>query len=137
MRRLWEPVSAVVPEVTRQGREWRLDDAVLLALAYVCRDQLRPSSGNDRYRKLVHQVREAGARVITARHLPDSRSEDYVHRMTKGVPVRPLHALVDPGDLLPDRAIFALGQSRHLGGGLMVPVDVPVDTGLGGRDAVA
>lgn len=128
-QRLWSPSPAVVPEVTRQGRDWSLEDAVLLSVGFVCRDQLRPVSGSSRYVDLVRQVRDAGARVVSARHVPDSRTEDFVHRMTKGVPVRPLQALVDVGSLLPDRAVFALGQSRHLGGGLMRPIDVVTGEG--------
>lgn len=133
-QRLWSASPALVPEVTRQGREWTLEDAVLLSLGFVCRDELEPVSGKSRYRDLVEQVRHAGARVRAVQHLPDSRTEDFVHRMTKGVPVRPLRTLVDVGGLIPDQALFALGQSRHLGGGFMHPVDVA--SGEGG-DRVA
>ena len=33
--------------------------------------------------------------------------------------------LVDLGTLAPPTAVVAVGQSRHLGGGLLEPVDVP------------
>lgn len=124
-RRLFSPVPSLVPEVTRQSKSWTLADAVLLSVGFLLRDRFTLASGRQRYRGLVDQVRAAGVRVHRARGVPSSRTEDFVHRMTKGVPVRPTTALVDMGGLVPDTALFALGQSRHLGGGLMRPVDLP------------
>jgi len=42
-----------------------------------------------------------------------------------GSVVQPYRAEVMLGDLAGDRTMVAVGQSRHLGGGLLVPCDLP------------
>ena len=51
----------------------------------------------------------------------------YAHKMPKGVTAQPYTALVSVGDLLGDTGLAAVGQSRHLGGGLLVPADLPIE----------
>jgi CRISPR-associated protein Csb2 len=129
--RVWMPAGALVPEVRRQkSGDWTLADAAALSAAFVCRDSLgvRPASGGRRYADLVAAASERGVRVHNARLLNDSRAALYAHKMPDGVPVTPYQAWVEMGDLMPSRALFALGQSRHLGGGLMLPVDLDVAT---------
>ena len=40
---------------------------------------------------------------------------------------QPYTALISAGDLLADTGVAAVGQSRHLGGGLLVPADLPAE----------
>lgn len=128
MRRLWSPVPGLVPETRRQRRRetrWTLEDASLLAVGHLLRDHLDPIATGNRYRAVVEQVRAWGVEVHDARRIADSRVERYAHKTPTGVVVQPYTAIFDLGDRVGERALFALGQSRHLGGGLMHPVDYP------------
>jgi len=128
MRRLWSPVPGLVPETRRQRRgeaSWTLEDAALLAVGHVFRDRLDPLESGDRYRAIVGQVRSWGVEVHNVRRIADSRVERYAHKTPSGVVVQPYTAMFDVADLVGERTLFALGQSRHLGGGLMYPVDYP------------
>lgn len=128
VRRLWSPVPGLIPEARRQRRgksRWTLEDAALLAVGHVLRDRLDPPGPGDRYRDVVDQVRTWGVEVHHVRRIPDSRIERYAHKTPAGVVVQPYTATFDLANLIGDRTLFALGQSRHLGGGLMYPVDYP------------
>jgi CRISPR-associated protein Csb2 len=67
----------------------------------------------------------AGVAVLRATPLRDSDVRPWVHKVHPHAVVRPYRAEVWLGDLCPDRTVQAIGQSRHLGGGLLVPVDAP------------
>ena len=69
---------------------------------------------------------EHGARVLAASLIADSDLRKYAHTVhaASGI-VQPYQALLDLGPLASDRTLLAMGQSRHLGGGLLIPVDVP------------
>lgn len=51
----------------------------------------------------------------------------YAHKMQRGMTAQPYTALLSAGDLLADTELAAVGQSRHLGGGLLVPADLPAE----------
>ena len=51
-----------------------------------------------------------------------------MHRVNEHAIVRPYRATLTVGDLGGDRTVQAIGQSRHLGGGLLVPIDLPEGT---------
>ena len=51
----------------------------------------------------------------------------YAHKMPHGMTAQPYTALISAGDLLADTGVAAVGQSRHLGGGLLVPADLPTE----------
>ncbi|MDP2350307.1 MAG: type I-U CRISPR-associated protein Cas5/Cas6, partial [Chloroflexota bacterium] len=53
----------------------------------------------------------------------------YVHHVTPEMAVQPYRAALRLGSLAGDRTILAIGQSRHLGGGLLTPLDLPADAG--------
>ncbi len=127
-RRLWRPVLGLVPDTRiRSGRPaWTFRDSALVAAGLLLRDRFE-FDGQDRYRKLAEQVARAGVRVGGLARIPDSRIERYAYKTPPGVVVHPYTGWFDLNGLVPERALFALGQSRHLGGGLMYPVDVPVD----------
>ena len=126
-RRLWSPTPVAVPEVTRQRGDWTFEDAILLSLGFVWRDRFDAvPKGTRGYRSLVAQVRERGAGVMW-HHRVTRNPSFYAHKMPKGVTAQPYTALVSVGDLLGDAGLAAVGQSRHLGGGLLVPADLPIE----------
>lgn len=126
-RRLWSPTPVAVPEVTRQRGEWTFEDAILLSLGFVWRDRFDAvPKGIQGYRSLVAQVRERGAGVMWHHRITRNPSL-YAHKMPQGVTAQPYTALVSAGDLLADTELAAVGQSRHLGGGLLVPADLPAE----------
>lgn len=129
--RFWRPVVAAVPEINRPRGllEWSLDDTALLSLGHVLRDQVESSPGpdGDFRRGRVRAIRNAGAWAGRSQRVADSRIERYVHKAPRSLVVQPYMTTVSTNGLVPDRAAWALGQSRHLGGGFMVPFDLPPD----------
>ncbi|WP_286956081.1 type I-G CRISPR-associated protein Csb2 [Brevibacterium sp. UBA7493] len=129
MARIHQTVPAMVADVRKQGSSWTLADCVLVAIGYTWRDRLdfTPKShpSRQRHRALLTYVSEhLDPRVLSTHRLPvDGRR--YVHRLPKEVPAEPFTALVDMRSVLPPQALAAIGQSRHLGGGLLAPVDMP------------
>ncbi|QWW19375.1 type I-U CRISPR-associated protein Cas5/Cas6 [Schaalia sp. 19OD2882] len=125
--RLWSPTPVAVPEVTRQRGEWTFEDAIMLSLGFVWRDELGPvSKGSAGYRTLVDRVREKGPRVVMY-HRVVKHPSAYAHRMPQGMVAQPYIAQIDAGRLFGEQELVAIGQSRHLGGGLLVPIDVPAE----------
>lgn len=125
--RLWSPTPVAVPEVVRQRGQWTFEDAILLSLGFVWRDALEPvGKGPQGYRDLVQQVRALGASAMWYERVT-KRATAYAHKMPQGMVAQPYHALIHTGALLPDSALAAVGQSRHLGGGLLVPADLPTE----------
>ena len=122
----WRPVPGMVAETRAQqdGKPWSLEDAALLSIGHVFRDRLSDRVGGpDRYRRIVAQVRDWGIKVHDVRRIPDSRVELYAHKVSRGVVIQPFTARLDLSAILPSTSLLAIGQSRHLGGGLLVPVD--------------
>lgn len=125
--RLWSPTPVAVPEVVRQRGQWAFEDAILLSLGFVWRDALEPvGKGPQGYRDLVQQVRALGASVMWYERVT-KRASAYAHKMPQGMVAQPYHALIRAGELLADSALAAVGQSRHLGGGMLVPADLPTE----------
>ena len=126
-QRLWSPTPVAVPEVTRQRGKWTFEDAILLSLGFVWRDHLEAvPKGTQGYRSLAAQVREHGAGAMWYHRITRNPSS-YAHKMQRGMTAQPYTALLSAGDLLADTELAAVGQSRHLGGGLLVPADLPAE----------
>lgn len=129
-RRLWSPTPVAVPEVTRQRGDWKFEDAILLSLGFVWREALPPAPrGTQGYRLLVAHARDYGAGVMW-HHRVAKNPGSYVHKMPESVVAQPYTALMDTGALMTDTEVVAVGQSRHLGGGLLVPADIPSELAL-------
>jgi len=130
-RRLWATVPAAVPETRGQGKNWTLADAVLLSVGMMLRDRLGipPGRGTAWYRETADTVRRRGVAVAEATPVRDGDLSRFVHKMPAGVPLRPYRAVIDLADLVPARGLLAIGQARHLGNGLLVPLDVPIPEG--------
>lgn len=132
MRRVWSSHPVVVPEHrsndTRLGASrWGFDDSLLVSVGLLLRDSLdlQRVSAQTKWRDIRDQVMDWGVRPLFTRRESRRNVARYVHKTPSGMVVEPFRAMVDMGDAVPSGAIFALGQSRHMGGGLMVPVDLP------------
>lgn len=129
--RLWESEMPIIPETrkVREGdREWTLGDSALLSAAYVWREEFtRTKSGQQRYIELRDQVAARDAQVFNT-HMVSRAVKDYAHHSHESVPVQPYYATLDLGTLAHPQAAIMLGQSRHIGGGLLKPLDIEVAT---------
>ncbi len=106
-------------------RDWSLSDAVQLGTALVVRDELRiPGRGAQWYVAMRDAAQQASVFVHHASRVTDGRLTRYVHHVQPGTLVQPLDITLETGSLLGQRALVALGQSRHLGGGLLIPEDL-------------
>jgi CRISPR-associated protein Csb2 len=131
MVRRWRPLPALVPEVRRQvgtsGKPWTLANAAAVSAAFVFRDEFPDGfAGPNRYARAAEAAEARGFRISEVRILADSRTQRYAHKMPKGVIMQPYTGLVDLGSFSSARRLLALGQSRHLGGGLLWPEDLPL-----------
>jgi CRISPR-associated protein Csb2 len=139
--RLWRTDPAAVPDTRGRSAEWTFLHAALLSLGFVWKDAGRlgrvHGRGADRDRRLVDAVNAAGVAVVGCRPLFTSAVQDFVHHVHPHAVVRPYQAVLALGGLTHDRTLQALGQSRHLGGGLLVPVDVPEGSDITDVSALA
>lgn len=131
-RRFWTPRPSIVSELRpprgKAAASWSLAESAAASAAFVFREQLSAGwSGSDRYRAAARDAQAQGFRAYDVRPIPDSRTSAHTHKMVEGVPVQPYTGWFDLGSLAPETAIVALGQSRHLGGGLLHPFDVVID----------
>jgi CRISPR-associated protein Csb2 len=126
--RLWQTSPPAVPD-TRGGADWTFAHAALLSLGFVWQGTAQLSNpggrGDERYRTLVRAVGDAGASVLDVEPLRTSEVRDYVHRVNEHAVIRPYRATISLGSLGSSGVVQAIGQSRHLGGGLLIPFDVP------------
>jgi CRISPR-associated protein Csb2 len=126
--RRWRTVPAAVPDTRgTQGLEWTFVDAALLSVAFAWKELLPkvPGRGDAYQRGMAAAATDRGVRV---EHVWAVRRQDvarYVHRVNDHAVVRPYVATLSMGDLTGPGTVQAIGQSRHLGGGLLVPVDGP------------
>lgn len=130
--RLWSPIPLAVTEVRSPkpartgGRTWGLADAGLVSIALAWSAFLpEPMGGSDARHITRHlEVRRCGVRVARTALRP-ANTQQFVYKTRKGSVPQMWTGLIDLGALAPPTVMAAIGQSRHLGGGLLVPVDVP------------
>lgn len=121
--RWWETEPAAVPDLRPLRQNWSGADTVAASTALLWRDVLAvPGRGDARSRALADRVQELGVHVRDVRLVPGDASR-FVHKTPKGTVVRPYRAVLHLGELAGDGTALALGQSRHLGCGLLVPRD--------------
>jgi CRISPR-associated protein Csb2 len=125
-RRTWTTEPVAVPEsFSVRGRSWTLEDAALLSVALLWRDELGVGPRDrDWYAKLADRARGHGVLVREAHRLQSQQQDRFVHRVQPGLTVQPYRAVISLGEMCGERTVVAIGQSRHLGGGLLVPTDV-------------
>lgn len=135
MRRYWaiRPMAIAetrpIPDV-KQHRKWGVREALCLSLGHVWRSQYPQStegSREERYWSIVDAVKAETSyfRVYNWRAVHRANMTDYVHRANSSNILHGMNALIaisDAGESL-DCAAMAIGQSRHLGGGFLVPAD--------------
>lgn len=126
MTRVWKTEVPVVPE-TRPVRMknleqvWTLEDSALLSVAFVWKNLCGVKArGQERYLHLRSNAAILGARVLQI-HSVTERASSFVHRMHKNVPVRPWCGEMVLDGIADSTNLIAIGQSRHMGGGLLVP----------------
>jgi len=122
---VFEVRPAAVPDTRPVDRNWTIADAVALSLGFVLRDRKAlqgAGRGDARHRETARLVREAGLTVHAVNRVMSGDLSRYVHRIDDSRVVQPYRARLSLGGLLDDRTLVCLGQSRHLGGGLLVPV---------------
>lgn len=136
LKRAWTTVPAAVPD-TRPIRSggWSWSDTVSLSVAMAWKDFLTPDvdgprrsgvrRGDLRYVRLAEAVQDAGVEVLQATPITRGDPTNYVHRIAEGSVLRPYTATLLLGGLASDTTVSAIGQSRHLGAGLLVPLDLP------------
>jgi len=126
--RLWGTSPPAVPDVRGWGKDWGFGEALFLSFAYVWQGTAAiprvDGRGEAKARALVDLAAEKLGPVVRLEPVRTARVHDYVHRVNEHAVVRPYRAVLSIGSLGGDRTIQAIGQSRHVGGGLLVPVDV-------------
>lgn len=124
--RRWLTVPAAVPDTRPPRRDnWSMQDAIALSVGLVFRDALDVDVRAPRWQvALASAAHERGASAEYVRMLTSGDPTCYVHRVNPGSVVRPYRAVLDLGELSSPQALIAIGQSRHLGAGLLCPIDV-------------
>lgn len=125
------PLVLDAPGRPRQ-QPWTLEDAVLCSVGYAMRGVLESVLGRSGIEwaggwafrtKLVERLRRDYQVRVIARRASVSASR-YVHRMPAQELAVAVDAAVNLGRLAPIAGGFlALGRARHLGGGLLIPVE--------------
>lgn len=122
--RRWRTDPAAIPDTRPlRGGSWSMADVVRLSVALTTRDiaGLPGGRGTRWYRSLAEQMESHGVTVEATERVREGDLSRWVHKLPPGVVVQPYRAVLRLGRLLGDRALVAIGQSRHLGGGLLVP----------------
>jgi len=124
--RLWRTVPAAVPDSRPPCRgSWTIEDAIALSVGLVFRDQMKPGLQPGNWRvQLAEAAKNKGVSAKNVRMVTTGDPTRFVHHVNPGVVVRPYEAVVDLGDLGAPQGLLAIGQSRHLGGGLLYPIDI-------------
>ena len=127
-QRWWRPSPVAIPErsirVPGGSESDHAETAMHWSLGNVFRNDPVIGVADPAARRA--ELERRGVRVAAAAPVLTRRPLDYVHRTKRRSLVRPYSALVDLGGLVPPTTLLAVGQSRHLGGGLLVPVDLPL-----------
>jgi len=129
--RRWLTDPAAVPDGRPpRHRDWSMADAISLSVGLVWRDILDPSKekGNKWQIMLADKAKDYGVAVESLCMVTEGDLTRFVHKVNSGAVVRPYRALIKLGKLAGAQSLTAIGQSRHLGGGLLRPVDLPKDS---------
>lgn len=134
-QRWWQPMPFMISESRAPrrkdgSRQWTAIDAVALSLGHVWRQQAAEAlEGDLSYANLaqgvIDGVIDQDLRIVGARRVHPHSLGDYIHKAHPDNLVTALTAEIRLPKLLPDSSVAAIGQSRHLGGGLLYPIDKP------------
>ena len=104
-------------------------EAVQVSMSLVQRDRINVADGPGRIKvpnlrgALIRAARDADTTVEGFR-VVETTPSPYLHKFPKGLTVRLYQAKIK-SRFLGDRELSAIGQTRHLGGGLLIPADLP------------
>lgn len=111
------------------GRKWTALEAVQLSFAHVWRSRYGSGEGATReiqYWNLTEKVaRDRGIRVLSATTEFRTNMQNFSHHRDSSNTLRGFSAVIDFKSPRLEQAALAIGQSRHLGGGFLVPLDLP------------
>lgn len=121
--------------------KWTVEDDARVAFGHVWRDHFLTEASGDKGRiELSGSVKSAGVSVFGGRVVPTNNIRRYTHKTPKGMMLVGERATIDMSCLNCDRCVCAIGQTRHLGGGLLYPLDIPsalsIGAGQSGEEAV-
>lgn len=136
--RYWVPRPLAIAETRpipdpKKKRHWRAAESMYLALGHVWRDKYVPNdiqgTRESRYWETVDAVADQSSnfRIFDCRRVSRVNMIDYAHHTNSSNVLRAMSALIaiSDGEGSLDCAALAVGQSRHLGGGFLVPLDFP------------
>lgn len=130
LQRLWEPVPAAICEIRGgqrgpRGGKWTLGDALVLAAGFVWRERIAApkDSGLPLYQEIVRRAESIGISAKFTRRLHPRDISNYVHRRSNNDVIAQADGLLDLSPVCSGTQLAAVGQSRHLGGGLLIPWD--------------
>jgi CRISPR-associated protein Csb2 len=135
--RIFQPVPLFIPDTRPpskrkpDGGRWTMDDDARVAIGHVWRDMpsfVVDESGDAGRIVLSRQVDEAGVQVFGGRIVPTGNIRSYIHKTPKGSMLVGGQTCIDLAAIGCNECLTAIGQTRHLGGGLLVPTDFPVNS---------
>ena len=124
MRREWKTDPVAIPE--RQGSAPTRGELLALTAVWAIGNVMRgldEQAGERDSKQRLEWFTSRGGHVLETESYLTPRPARFVHRTNRAMPVMPYVARLELGDLVPPNTVLAIGQSRHLGGGLLVPVD--------------
>lgn len=128
-QRIWAISPLAIAETRSQrgkdGRSWGLTEAALLSVGMVWRDALGlEGRGSAFYTRLVEAAR-GQATVLAPKQVVGQNLTQFVHKTKPSNVVTGYTGWLRFTDVVHPRGPLAIGQSRHLGTGLLIPIDVP------------
>lgn len=133
-KRFWSPWPFCVRETRpipdpQKSRRWGARENIALSIGHVWRDYFTIESKNDReleYWELVDAVmgKDSPVGVYGAHSVMRPQMADYVHKIDHSNTLMGATALIRLPDVC-NEAVAAIGQTRHVGGGLLIPCDMP------------
>ena len=135
MCRWWFPHPLVIAEnrtpnrKALDGRDWTIDDALRTSVGNVFRDDPDLSVSTRGDRRLVDlsaKVHSIGVRIGGSHRAYPNQIVRYIHKMNENAVIIAMQGIIHLGSLSTrGSALIAIGQSRHFGGGLLIPCDLP------------
>ncbi len=135
--RWWRPTPGAVVEIrARQrgphGNRWSLHDALLLAVGFVWKDRFDVAGlrGRELYVALAQGVEGLGVETNELRKVHPRIGVAESHRREVPDVLTLVSGQIDLAPLGVSTQLAAIGQSRHLGGGLLLPQDLGQTPGV-------
>jgi CRISPR-associated protein Csb2 len=134
MHRFWIPSPMGISETRTipsiDGvHHWGAKEFIQMSLAHVWRNRMSKGIGSreQRYWNLIDQISSSGSgfRVFGAQTILRTNMGRYSHHRDASNILKGFSGLIEISGNSMQTAAAAIGQSRHLGGGFLVPIDIP------------